>query len=78
MALDLDIPTPAVVQSFIHPPTSNAVRTPARNDARKLTRRFGITFKSTANAIEEKNSVTKKPKRRDVRSFTRESPTHRV
>ena len=60
MALDLEMPTPAVVQSFIQPPTSSAVMMPARNDARKLTRLFGIIFRSTANASEAKISVMKK------------------
>ena len=78
MALDLEIPTPNAVQSFIQPPTSSAVMMPARNDARKLTRLLGIIFRSTANASEAKISVMKKPKRRDVRRATRESPTHRV
>jgi hypothetical protein len=54
MAPDLAMPTPAVVQSTIQPPTNNAVKTPARNDEPKPTERFGIIFRRTANASEEK------------------------
>ena len=57
MALDFEMPTPAVVQSRIQPPMSSAVKMPARNDERKLTRRFGSSFRRTANASAEKTPV---------------------
>ncbi len=78
IAPELEMPTPAVVQSLIQPPTNNAVKTPARNAERKLTGRFGIIFRRTENASEEKINVMKKPNRRDMMRLTKASPTHRV
>ena len=66
MAPHLEMPTPAVVQSLIQTPRSSAVKMPARNAERKLTRWFGINFKSTANAKAEKIKVKKNPNRRDL------------
>ena len=78
MALDFEMPTPAVVQSRIQPPMSRAVNTPARNDERKPTRRFGNSFRRTANASAEKRRVMKNPNIRDVRRLTSASPAQRV
>ena len=78
IAPDLEMPTPADVQSLIQPPTSNAVKKPPRKDERKPRRQFGIIFRRMANASEAKANVTKKPKRRDMMRLTRASPTHFV